>query len=176
MIITEKSIPVYNYSYLANAISPGGANSAVFTDAVRKETVWTCADWITFFKALNAKYGEKQAKDIWSYFWNLGTSSGAGGAGDIRAGSGVAYDSVPLDCRTTNADFRAFISKYNLTDVVYKGLGNIAKPLGLGTDVIVDVSSAITTSGKILKYGIPILLLTGGILLVVYGYKKVQHA
>ena len=85
--ITFDSIPVYNYSYLANAFVPV---PAIFTDKFTNLPVWTCADWITFFNALSSKYGENAAIGYWSYWWTLGLSKGAGGQGDPRAGSGVA--------------------------------------------------------------------------------------
>jgi len=173
MSITADSIPVYNYSYIANALNPSGASSAIFTDEFTKTPVWTCADWIAFFEALKTKNGEAKAKEIWSYFWNLGVSKSAGGAGDLRAGSGMVYDSVPLDCRTFNADFRKFIDKYKLTDVVYKGLGVIAKPIGVGTDVataatkaVEGASSAVSSLGNIIKYGVPIAVVALGVIII----------
>jgi len=179
MAITADSIPVYNYSYLANVFSPSGAAGAIFTDSVRKVPVWECADWIAYFEALRSKYGEAKAKEIWSYFWNLGVSKGAGGAGDLRAGSGMAYDSVPLDCRTTNSDFRKFIDKYKLNDTVYKGLGVIAKPLGVGADVVVAATNVVegaagaaSSIGKIIKYGVPLLLITVAGIVVYKIYKS----
>jgi len=172
-MIDYKSIPVFNYSYVANAVSP---SVAIFTDKSRNVPVWTCADWITFFNALKDKNGEASAKEIWSWWWNLGLSKSAGGMGDGRAGSGLVYDSVPLDCRSFNSDFRTFLDKYKLSDTVYKGLGNITKPIGVVTDVVGDVGSAISSTGKILKYGIPILLIAGAGLLIWYGVRKVQKS
>lgn len=175
-MITADSIPVYNYSHLANF---GRDNGAVWTDTVSGKVLWNCADWIAFFEALKQKNGETKAKETWAYWWNLGASKASGGAGDERAGSGQVYDSVPLDCRTTNADFRKFIDKYKLSDVVYKGLGAIAKPLGVGSDVVVaganlieGASSAASSIGKIIKYGVPILVVALGGLLIYKIYKS----
>lgn len=176
MNIEYNSIPVYNYSYAAHALSPGSSTAAIFTDVARNQPVWTCEDWITFFNKLKAKHGEEQARKNWIYFWNLGLSKGAGGAGDLRAGSGLAYDSVPLDCRSFNTNFRSFIDKYKLTDAVYKGLGVLTKPIGLATDLVDGVVSTAQTTGKILKYGVPILLVSGMALLILYGYQKVKNA
>ncbi len=80
-MIAYNSIPVYNYSYLANALTP--SYDAVFTDVIRKVPVWTCDDWIEWFSALKSKYGEAKAKETWSYFWNLGSSVSSGGAGEV---------------------------------------------------------------------------------------------
>jgi len=172
-MITYKSIPVYNYSFIANAVAP---TYAIYTDFFRKVDVWTCGDWITFFNKLKTQYGEEKAKEFWSYWWNLGLSKSAGGMGDPRAGSGFAYDSVPLDCRSFDSDFRAFINKYDLDDVVYRGLGIIAKPIGGAMDVVEDIGGAISGTSKVLKYGVPILLVVGMGLLVWYGVKKVKSA
>lgn len=175
-MITADSIPVYNYSYAFNL---GGGKEAIWTDTISGKLLWTCADWIAFFEALKTKNGEAKAKEIWSYWWNLGSSKSSGGAGDVRAGSGSVYDSVPLDCRTTNSDFRKFIDKYKLNDAVYKGLGNIAKPLGVGADVVVaatdlieGAAGAASTLGKIIKYGVPILLITIAGVIVYKVYKS----
>lgn len=170
-MIEYNSIPVYNYSYIANAVSP---SYAIFTDVFRKVDVWTCGDWVTYFNKLKSKYGEEKAKELWSYWWNLGLSKSAGGMGDTRAGSGLVYDSVPLDCRSFNSDFREFVNKYNLDDVVYRGLGVIAKPIGGAIDVVENLGDAVTGTSKVLKYGIPILLIAGMGLLVWYGVKKIK--
>ena len=172
-MITYNSVPVYNFSYIANAVAP---STAIFTDVYRKEAAWVCADWISFFKALLAKYGEAKAKEIWSTYWLMGVSKGAGGKGDPRTGSGLAYDSVPTDCRTFNSDFRAFVSKFKLDDTVYTGLGNIAKPLGQGAEVVGNVGDAITGTSKVLKYGLPILVATTIGLMIFYGVQKVRNA
>lgn len=168
-MINANSIPVYNYSYLANLASFGG--SAVYTDAVRNEPVWTCENWISFFAALKNEYGEEQARDTWTKYWLMGLSKSAGGQGDPRAGSGYIYDSVPLDCRSFNTAFRAFIQKYNLSDVVYKGLGNITKPIGVGVDVVSNVSDAAVTASKVIKYVVPIGIVVITLLITYRIYK-----
>lgn len=170
-MISWDSIPVYNYSYVANAVLP---TVAVFTDKYRKLPVWTCEDWIKFFDELKKKYGQEKAKSIWSNYWLMGVSKGAGGKGDPRTGSGLAYDSVPLSCRTDNASFRNFVSKYKMEDTVYMGLGNIAKPFGTVADVVSDAGDSLDMSSKILKYGVPALILTGLGLMVWFGIRKVQ--
>ena len=172
-MITFSSIPVFNYSYLANALNPTSA--AIWTDTFRNEPVWSRADWITYFNALNAKYGQAQAVEVWSYFWNAGLDSGVGGAGDLRAGSGLVYDSVPMSGIEADTDFHNFITKYNLSNVVYKGLGKLlAQPAGVVFDIGANIVDAATTTSKILKYGIPVLIIIGAGLLVWYGVKKVQ--
>ncbi len=173
-MIEYNTIPVYNYSYVANTISPLPVNLAVFTDAYRKLPVWTCTDWITFFNKLEKKYGEEKAKQIWANFWILGLSKSAGGKGDLRAGSGLAYDSVPLDCRSFNSDFRNFIEKYKLKDVVYKGLGVIAIPIGAGAEIVEDVAGAIGNTAKTLKFIMPVALIGLGVLAFIWGYNKIK--
>ncbi|HWY11580.1 MAG TPA: hypothetical protein VN026_09660 [Bacteroidia bacterium] len=170
-MIDYKSIPVYNYSHIYNI---GLDNYAIYTDTVSGKPLWTCADWVTFFKALASKYGEAKAIQIWTYWWNLGLSKSAGGAGDIKAGSGLVYDSVPLDCRTFDSDFRAFLDKYKLQDVVYKGLGVIAKPLGVGVDIVENVASTVDTTSKVLKYAIPTLVVVASGLLIWWGVRKAK--
>ncbi len=170
MVIDFNSIPVYNFSYVANAVTTNSA--AIFTDVFRNEPVWTCADWIAFFNALNTKYGEAKAKQIWSNWWILGLSKSAGGKGDIRAGSGLVYDSVPLDCRTLNTDFRKFIDKYKLSDVVYKGLGVITMPLGTGVDIVTNVADAVKNTSTALKYVVPSVVIGLGAIVLFWGYGK----
>ncbi len=173
MSIVYNSIPVYNYSHIYNA---GLDNGAIYTDTVSGKPLWTCADWVTFFKALSAKYGEAKAKDIWTYWWNLGLSKSAGGAGDSKAGSGLVYDSVPLDCRTFDSDFRVFLDKYKLKDVVYRGLGVITKPIGVGVDIVKNASEAVDNTSKVLKYAVPVLVVVAGGLLVWWGVRKVKSS
>lgn len=180
-LITYNSIPVYNYSYVANAVV---SSSAEWTDKVRKIPVWTCSDWVTWWDKLNEKYGEEKADAVWTYFWSAGLSKFAGGMGDVRAGSGAIYDSVPVDCRSTNSEFRAFLNKHKkLNDVVYSGIGIITKPIGLGYDVVASVADGVSglaagvgKAGKVLKYAIPTLLIVGTLLLALYAYKKVEKA
>lgn len=170
-MIAADTIPVYNYSHLANF---GLDNGAIWTDTLRGIPVWTCTDWIEWFNALNTKYGEAKAKEIWKYFWAAGVSTIGGGLGMVQAGSGVAYDSVPLDCRTFNTEFRDFIDTYGLIDSVYTGIGSITKPIGFAVSGVNDIANgvsgitgAIANVGKILKWLIPAVLITVTILMII---------
>ena len=175
MVIDENSTPVYNYSHLANLFSSSA--KAIWTDEVTGNPVWTCADWMAFYKALTGKLGEAAGKDKWSNWWLMGVDTTSGGLGDERAGSGWAYSSVPDDCKVTDSDFIAFVNKNNLRDVVYKGVGGaVAKPISAGTTILSNVEDSITTTSKIIKYGVPILLVTAATLLIIYGVRKAQHA
>ena len=173
MVIDYNSTPVYNYSHLANLFS--SSSKAIYTDAVTNTPVWTCADWVAFYKALVGKYGASSGKDKWSNWWLMGVDRTSGGLGDERAGSGLVYSSVPDDCKVTDSAFIAFVKTNGLNDVVYKGIGGaVAKPISVGTTVIGDVEDSVTTTSKIIKYGVPILLVVGAGLLVWYGVKVVK--
>lgn len=140
---------------------------------------WGCNEWMEWYKQLRTVYGEKESNYIWSKAWLDGVSSVSGGNG-TATGSNYITDSVPIDCRTFNSSFRDFLSKNpDLYGAVYSGLGGlIAKPLGLGVDVVNGVvsfgSSAVktaTNTGKVLQYAIPVVIAALLIFILIFTFK-----
>lgn len=149
------------------------ADSTPLYDSWGWADYWSCSDWINWHKALRSKHGLDKANKIWVDAWLDGLSGAAGGRG-IAPGSNWAIDSVPLDCRTFNTEFREYIKSHKaLYDAVYSGIGGtIAKPLGAGSDVIEGVSSGIGSLSKVIKYAIPVLAIIATVYVGYIVYKK----
>lgn len=138
---------------------------------------WNCPEWMKWYPTLLTKYTEEQADYIWSKAWLDGVSVIAGGNG-TAPGSNYLVDSVPLDCRSFNSDFRTFLDQHpNLKGAVYSGIGGlIAKPIGFGTDVVDGVITVgknlldtVSNTTKVLKYAIPIGIALTILLLLLVG-------
>lgn len=136
---------------------------------------WACADWINWHKALKQKHGTEKANQIWANAWLEGVSNVGGGKG-TAPGSNWAVDSVPLDCRSFNSEFRDYIKKYPpLYSAVYPGAtSTIVKPFGVATDIVEGVSSGVSSTAKVIKYLLPIsiILITGFIAWKIYKKNK----
>lgn len=140
---------------------------------------WGCNEWIKWYSELRKVYNADESDYIWSKAWLDGVSGISGGNG-TASGSNYIVDSVPLDCRTFDENFKKFLSANpNLHSAVYSGIGGlIAKPLGLGTDVVNGVIkfgqntiSTATSVSDILKYAIPVLIVILFIFLIIFIYK-----
>lgn len=136
------------------------SESSPLYDSFGTADFWTCEDWIKWRAELGKKYTSTEADYIWSKAWLDGVSVSAGGTGEAP-GSGYVFDSVPLDCRTFNTAFKDFLNNNpNLRSAVYSGIGGlIAKPLGLGVDVVKGVVEGVSNASKALKWIIPIVLI-----------------
>jgi len=136
---------------------------------------WSCSDWINWHKALRSKYNLDTANKIWVDAWLDGVSGAAGGRG-IAPGSNYVIDSVPLSCRTFDNGFREYIkNNKTLYNAVYSGIGAaLAKPLGAGSDVVEGVSSGIGNVSKIIKYGIPVVIVLATAYIGYLVYKKTK--
>lgn len=155
------------------------ASSQPVYDAWGTGDYWGCNEWMQWYIELRKVYTPEQSDYIWSKAWLDGVSTVAGGNG-TASGSNYIVDSVPLDCRTFDSNFKKFLSDYpNLSSAVYSGIGGlIAKPLGLGTDVVNGVVkfgqntlSTVSTTSTILKYIIPVTIIILFIFLIIFGYK-----
>lgn len=144
---------------------------------------WGCPEWIEWYNQLKAVYGAQNADYIWSKAWLDGVSSISGGNG-TAPGSNYIVDSVPLDCRTFDSNFKSFLaSNTNLNAAVYSGIGGlIAKPVGLSVDVVngvvkfgSNVIQGATTTSSILKYAIPALIIILFIFLIIFGFKYLNN-
>lgn len=123
---------------------------------------WSCTDWVTWHKAMKAKYGKAKADQTFLKYWN-----------------DLALISSTQDCRSFSESFRTYMKSENLLDALYSGLGNIARPLGVGTDVTTGVGNAISGAakglgnvGNILKVALPIALIAA---IGVGGYWAYKH-
>lgn len=159
------------------------ADSSPVYDTFGFADYWGCAEWIQWWNALNKKYGKDGADYVWGAAWLDGLSNSAGGNG-TAPGSSWIIDSVPLDCRTLDGNFKTFIDgNENIYNVVYSGIGGlIAKPLGLGVSIIngavkigSDVVDTATTTSKILKYAIPIAVVVAILLMAYIAYETIQE-
>lgn len=155
------------------------ASSQPLYDTFGFADFWQCDDWILWYNELLKVYSSDESDYIWSKAWLDGVSSVSGGNG-TAPGSNYIIDSVPLDCRTFNTNFKAFLEKNpNLKSAVFSGIsGLIVKPIGLGVDVVngvitfgTNTVSGITSVSTILKYAIPITVIILFILLIVFSIK-----
>lgn len=158
------------------------SDSSPLYDSFGSANFWSCEDWMKWRQELGKKYTPTEADYLWSKAWLDGVSVISGGNGEAP-GSNYVLDSSPLDCRTFNTVFKDFLeANPNLRSAVYSGVGGlIAKPIGLGVDVVkgvVEIASNVvsgaTGASKYLKWIIPILLIVvvGGA--IIYFGKKAK--
>ncbi len=100
---------------------------------------WTAQDWVTWHKALKAKYGLDEANARFINAWQK---------------QGVL--SAPLDARSFDTSFRDYAKANGFFDGLYYGLGAVAKPIGTATDVVTGVTQGVSSLANLSKYLIPI--------------------
>lgn len=100
---------------------------------------WTAQDWVTWHKALKAKYGLDEAN-----------------ARFINAWQKQGLFSAPLDARSFDTSFRDYAKANGFFDGLYYGLGGVAKPIGTATDVVTGVTQGVSSLANLSKYLIPI--------------------
>lgn len=138
----------------STAHDPSNADATpLYNDNILKfwnwfDTVWGCNDWVTWHKAMKTKYGKTKADATFLQKWN-----------DLATGSSA------IDCRSFDESFRNYMASEKLLDSLYSGLGNIARPLGVGTDIASSAGSAVTKIGKtvdsiatVLRIAVPVAL------------------
>lgn len=125
-------------------------------------TVWGCGDWMTWHKAMKAKYGKEHADGTFLLNWD-----------DLATGSSA------IDCRSFNTAFRNYMRQEKLLDALYSGVGFIAKPLGVGTDVlssagntVSNVAKGIEGASKVAKIVVPAMLIGTLVVGGLWAYKK----
>jgi hypothetical protein len=119
---------------------------------------WTCIDWKSWFLELANEYGLDVAKQTWLDAWHVGADS--------------IITTVPLDCRTFDSDFKAFLTKYGLSDSVNN---IVSKVLGAGDTVVssaADVVDSTATNISWLSKNMKTIVLVIGVLaiLIAVGY------
>ena len=126
---------------------PTNADSTPDYDEWGPDSWWTSNDWLTWHKALKAKYGLEQANVKFITAWE-------------KQGIGAA----PLDARSFDSNFRAYARANGFLDALFYGLGSLVKPIGTATDIIEGVTEGVSTTSRLLKYAIPVAALAFGYL------------
>lgn len=119
---------------------------------------WDCDEWITWHKLMKRRYGKLYANQKFAYWWNEQTT----GAG-------------PLDCRTLNSSFRAYIERNDLHSAVWEGAGifeAVLDPVGSVGDVGTGLIRGVSRTGRALKWIIPTAI---GLTLAYGGYRLYQY-
>lgn len=136
---------------------------------------WNCADLIQWHKALINKYAQTGLTH--------GDAIAQANVDFINAWNQGPFISSLADCRSFSTSFRAYAKENNFFDALYDGIGILAKPLGVGTDVVDAAGNLVSNSAKglssfstVVKWGLPILAIVGAGLLIWWGYKKVKGA
>lgn len=122
------------------------------------EDCWTCLDLIEWHKLMSKKYGQDEANRRFLNSWN--------------------NDTPPIceqaDCRSFNTEFRQYMKSVNLLSSLYSGVGVIASPIGVATDIASNSTDAIVNATKIIKYAIPVIVIAIGIgILIMIGKKSI---
>lgn len=113
---------------------------------------WKCAEWSEWFYALKSKYGKEKAIDIWGTAWNNQTNFAS-----------------PIDCRSFDTTFIAFLKKEGLWEISTGGLGGL---IPKSINVVSNIGEGIETSAKIIKYIVPVAVILGFIGVSAFIYKK----
>jgi len=141
---------------------------------------WGCAEWIQYFNALLTKNSQADSEIKWSDAWLKGVDKANGGLG-TAVGSGYITDSVPLDCRSFDTNFKAFLeANPKLKSAVFEGIGGwFGKVISTGTtvvdaagNIIGNVAGGISNFSKTLKWLIPTVVIVAVIGAVIYFGKK----
>jgi hypothetical protein len=157
------------------------ANSVPVYDSWGWSDYWACEDWVTWFNAVKTRDGEATARQKFIDAWIDGLSTISGGRGKAP-GSNYFVDSVPIDCRTFNANFRSFLDLYpDVKSAVFSGLGGTigkVESTTVGTaETVVDAAGNIvknaadsaSTASTVLKYAIPVVIISaliGGLIYI----------
>lgn len=121
------------------ANDPTNADAVPDFDGWGWDSWWTGTDWLTWHRALKARFGLEVANTKFINAWQQQTMG-----------------STPLDARSFNTDFRAYAKANGFLDALYYGLGALVKPIGAVTDVVSDVSTGISSTASLTKYLLPI--------------------
>lgn len=141
---------------------------------------WGCDEWRQYFAALLTKNSQSDAEIKWSNAWLQGVDKANGGFG-TAPGSGYVFDSVPLDCRSFDTNFKAFLNANpNLKSAVFEGLGGwFGKVISTGTtvvdaagNVIGNTATGISNFSSALKWLIPTVVILIVIGALIYFGKK----
>lgn len=137
------------------------ANSVPDLDEWGPDSYWSCADWITWHRALKARDGQYPANVKF-----------------VQEFEKQEFLAAGYDCRTFNSDFRAYAAQEGFLTALYDGIGVLVKPVGWGIDIVENAADAVSSTvegvtdvAKMLKKLLPILILIVIIGLIAFGYK-----
>ena len=124
---------------------------------------WSASDWLAWHRAMKAAYGLEVANSRFVNAW--------------EAGIGWFSNSVPINARTFDSSFRDYARENGFLDALYgQGLGALAQPIGAITDTgsaVGEVGAGIKTSGNVLRYVVPVVIVAA---LLVFVWLKLRKA
>jgi len=132
--------------YVINAESTPDYDSWGYDD------YWSCENWIDWHKALKAKHGKQRADEIWLAAWDEQDT----------------FEHNLSWCKYA-ANFNSYVSAENLP--VSHLLADI---FAGGTKIGENVVDTATTTSKILKWVIPVIIILVVLGLIIYFSKKYQ--
>ena len=133
---------------------------------------WSINDWMQWHSFMLKAYGKAEANRRFLEQWAKQDS-----------------DANPVEARTFNAKFRQYARDNGFFDQLFsRGISGIVKPLGWITDLLTtadhaeaktagtveNLSTGVSTSGKILKFGLPALVIIALVIAAVYIYRKAR--
>lgn len=126
------------------------------------DNFWNSQDWIEWHKVMKEKKGKEFADTQFITWWKKQTLGAS-----------------PLDKEEFNAslridsDFIKYVKSNNLFEKLNLIIG-ISKPTGAAIDAVDNVSDAVISASRIVKYAVPVVLIFALVLGSIYAYKKVQ--
>ena len=105
---------------------PTDPDSVPSYDGLGWADYWSISDWMTWHSAMKSAFGLEVANSRFIYAW----------------GQDSIWNSVPLSARSFDSSFRDYAKANGFFDALFgNGLGVLAKPLGVVSDVGDGVSS-----------------------------------
>lgn len=128
------------------AHDPTNADATPDYDGLGWDSQWTAEDWLTWHRALKARFGQAEANRILIKAWN----------------GGGFLEEPPLDARTFNTAFKAYARENGFFDSLFSGLAVLAKPVSAANDVVdgvTDLAVGVKNSAKTVGFILPVLAL-----------------
>jgi len=134
-------------------LNPITADSVPDFDDWGPDTYWECADWVTWHKAMVAKYGKAQADYTFGQAWQQRSAFGH-----------------ELTCSLFDASFISYFKSQGYTwDPVSGVIVSISK-------TVTNVASGAETLSHLISFIIPLLFIIAAVGLVIWANKKFQIA
>lgn len=122
---------------------------------------WKIEDWMRWHSLMVKKFGIDKANQTFLLWWNKQTTG-----------------ANPLDAKSFNTSFRTYAKKYKFLDALYGGasflkpFGAITDTISSGSDVVSNVGDAAKNTSNVLKWAVPVAVLSVVIIAGVILYKK----
>lgn len=123
---------------------------------------WTCSDWTTWHTKMKDKFGKQVANQRFLAAWEQQT-----------------FGAHAIDCRSFNTAFRDYARANGFFDALYSGIGVIAQPIGVGTDLVSATGETISSIGKgvsrtakVTSYILPAVIIIVAAFGLAWFYKK----